>query len=199
MASSLRGQNPLKILKDWLELAQKKSGLKEPWAMVLSSGDSQGRISSRVLLLKEIHGEELFFYTNTKSLKALQLEALPRACLNFYWPVLSRQIRLEGEIKKAPREQAIKYWKTRSKESQISQYISKQSSTLESREKLKAKWERLKKDYEGREIPCPPHWGGFSLEPDSIEFWIEQPHRLHERFLFKKQAPKKWTSTLLYP
>ena len=167
-------------------------------------------LSSRVVLLKEVTEDSLIFYTNYKSLKSDQLKSSKLASLNFYWPSLNKQVRLEGSIKQTSREKSLSYWKTRSFESQISQYISQQSRPLESRELLEQKWESAKNKFQGQPVPCPPHWGGFAVQPYFIEFWREQPHRLHERLFFTrktslfpwKNSQKKtnqWISTLLYP
>lgn len=162
------------------------------------------RVSSRVVLLKEIKEDQLFFYTNYKSLKGRQLRFRQPCALNFYWPPLKKQIRLEGVTKKIKRSSSLKYWESRSRESQISQYISQQSKKLESRNVLEKKWQETQKKLYGKDIPCPSHWGGFVFLPHLIEFWIEKPYRLHERLQFKNKGrfpftKKKWQSQLLYP
>ena len=207
--STLKDKDPIQILKDWLQEAENHSEIPQANTMVLSSlsmetfSKSRFRISSRVVLLKEIQENSLIFYTNYKSLKSRQLRFRQPCALNFYWPALNKQIRMEGITKKVKREQSLQYWKTRSRESQISQYISQQSDTLKSRSVLEKKWQETQKQFYGKDIPCPHHWGGFAFSPDLIEFWMERPHRLHDRLLFKNKSffsfKKKWRPYLLYP
>ena len=173
-------------------------------------------VSSRVVLLKEVQDNNLIFYTNYKSAKMkrfinyfsfLSIRGLTfyfkrSVALNFYWPYgpVPRQIRFEGTVKKTSIQKSNQYWESRSKESQISQYISKQSCVLKSLEELEKKWQESKVLFAGKKIPRPPHWGGLAFTPIKIEFWQEQPHRLHQRLLFKKKAfSKKWATQLLYP
>ena len=203
--SALKNKNPLQILKKWLKEAKKLEETDHANAMVLSSCSKQTnhqvRLSSRVVLLKEIKKEELIFYTNYNSLKGQQIQN--PVALNFYWPALGRQVRLEGRTKKISRKSSIRYWKTRPYESKLSQYISKQSSTLENRNSLEQQWQEAKKKFQKKTIPCPVHWGGVAFSPKRIEFWVEKPHRLHDRLLFiksrSKTAKKIWKTQLLYP
>ena len=200
--STLRDKGPIQILKNWLREAEDSTEINQANVMVLSSFNinSEGnyKVSSRVVLLKKVIKEDLIFYTNYNSLKSNQLKN-PSA-LNFYWPAINRQIRLEGDTKKTDREKSIQYWKTRTWESQISQYISKQSEKLENRNMLEKQWQETQKKFHGKEIPCPSYWGGIVFSPNLIEFWMEKPHRLHERLLFTKDPIKKeWQSHLLYP
>ena len=201
--STLKNRNPIHILKNWLKEAEEHSQINQPKAMVLSSfnvnSNNKPKVSSRIVLLKEIQKEHLIFYTNYKSLKSNQLKN--SAALNFYWSALGKQIRLEGKANKTNRAQSLQYWKTRPRESQISQYISKQSSTLKNRSLLEKTWEKTQKQFHGKEIPCPLHWGGFSFRPVLIEFWVEKPYRLHERLLFTKKSLSalKWEPRFLYP
>ena len=203
--SALKNQNPIRILKKWLKEAEKLEETNHANTMVLSSfskqTNNQVRISSRVVLLKEIKKGELIFYTNYNSLKGQQIQN--PVALNFYWPALGRQIRLEGRTKKINRKSSIQYWKTRSYESKLSQYISKQSSILENRNYLEQQWQEAKEKLHKKPIPCPAHWGGVAFNPNRIEFWVEKPHRLHDRLLFikstSKTAKKRWKTQLLYP
>lgn len=200
-------QNPIQLFNSWLKQASQYPEIKQANAMVLSnfnpeSSQSKLCVSSRVVLLKQVQEklEQLIFYTNYNSVKKSHLLNYPSA-LNFYWPPLDKQIRLEGHIKKTNREQSIQYWKSRSEESKLSQYISPQSTPLKNLDILKIKWKQVKKNFSGKEIPCPLHWGGYIFTPNLIEFWIEKPHRLHERLQFIKSSPKqnKWSSCFLAP
>lgn len=221
----LKAQNPISILEQWLKEAQEHPEAKEPTAMVLSTIQYRFNLSaklnistfhwptSRVVLLKEIQENQLIFYTNYTSDKGKQCSGLPirlsgrqvYVALNFYWTYLGKQVRVIGKTKKTSREKSIAYWNSRSRESQISQYISKQSEKLDSRETLEKKWQEAQKQFAGKNIPCPNHWGGYAVTPHFIEFWQEKPHRLHERLQFTKKTKgffsktTEWTSTLVYP
>lgn len=200
--SILRDKDPIQILKNWLREAEESTETGQANIMVFSSfsknPEGKYKTSSRVVLLKEITKTDLVFYTNYNSLKSHQLKN-PSA-LNFYWPALNKQVRLEGETKRTDREKSLQYWKTRPRESQISQYISKQSEKLENRNILEKQWQETQKKFHGKEIPCPLQWGGIVFNPNLIEFWMEKPHRLHERLVFKKDLIKKeWQSHFLYP
>ncbi len=209
--SDLRDKNPLDLFKAWFQEAKEHPEVPQAEAMVLSTALYHGGwhshnqpVSSRVVLLKEIGSNSLIFYTNYQSLKARHLKYRPLSGLNFYWPALNRQIRLTGKVKKIPREESLKYWRTRPFESQISQFISRQSKPLESRHLLEQKWQEAKKQFDGKEVPCPRHWGGLAFYPHVVEFWQEKPHRLHDRLRFTKKSTLftrkiHWTSTLLYP
>ena len=216
--SFLKDKEPLEIFKTWLQEAEEHSEIDQANAMVLSSCHSTSkhtfkilgfnfskqkfRVSSRVVLLKGIQEENLLFYSNYTSLKSDQLSKNPSA-LNFYWPALGKQIRLEGTTRLTHRSQSTQYWKTRPWESQVSQYISQQSAKLENRKILEKKWEEAQRKFYGKEVPCPHHWGGFAFQPHLIEFWRERPHRLHDRLVFAKKSSfrskKQWKSYLLYP
>lgn len=224
--AELKAQNPVSILEQWLKEAQEHPEAKEPTAMVLSTikyrfdpGAHKFNISafqwptSRVVLLKEILAGQLIFYTNYTSDKGKQCSGLPirlsgrqvYVALNFYWNYLSKQVRIIGKIKKTSREKSITYWNSRSRESQISQYISKQSEPLDNKETLERKWREAQTQFTGKDIPCPSHWGGYAVTPHFIEFWQERSHRLHDRLQFIKKRKgffkknTEWTSTLVYP
>ena len=213
--AELKNQNPLLILQQWLKEAQEHPEAKEPTAMVLSSlkyGLSYNAFcwpTSRIVLLKEIQKEQLIFYTNYASNKGQQLSNFSThfrpvyVALNFYWSYLGKQVCIMGKTKKTSREKSIAYWNSRSRESQISQYISRQSKNLDSRETLEKKWQEAQTQFTGKDVPCPPHWGGYAVTPLFIEFWQEKPHRLHDRLQFKRKSffnkTFKWTSTLVYP
>ncbi len=215
--AELKDQNPLLILQQWLKEARDHSEAKEPTAMVLSTikytfdPTSFCWPTSRVVLLKEIQQDQLIFYTNYKSNKGKHCSGLMiysfilpiYVALNFYWPYLGKQVHVIGKIKKTSREQSITYWNSRSRESQISQYISKQSEKLDSREILEKKWQEAQTQFAGKKIPCPSYWGGYAVTPHFIEFWQEQPHRLHDRLQFKSKGffkkTNEWISTLVYP
>ena len=194
---ALGSLNPLVVLKAWLKTALTIKGLKDPWAMLLSTS-CKGRVSSRVLLLKQLQGQELIFYSNYTSQKAEDMANNPLVAVNFYWPDLNRQIRIQGRVKKTSRAKSLAYWRSRSRGSQLSQFISRQSQAVSCQQKLEALKQEAYKKFDKKAIPCPKLWGGYKILIHSIEFWQEGPHRLHDRFLFKK-AGKTWQKQRLFP
>lgn len=204
--SDLIHKDPMDLLQIWLKEASDHPDIKEANAMVLSTIHQVfyvQRVSSRIVLLKEIQDKKLIFYTNYNSPKGKLLNNYrkPYAALNFHWPALNRQIRLEGVLQKTSIEQSCRYWETRSRESQISQYISQQSHKLENRKILETMWLEAQKKFDGQKIPRPLHWGGIACTPHKIEFWQERPHRLHDRLLFVKKGllNTRWVASFLYP
>ena len=194
---SLGSLDPLAVLDQWLKKALRIKNLKDPWVMVLSTS-FKGRVSSRSLLLKEFYKGKLFFYTNYLSQKGRDIKNNPLSAVHFYWPVLDRQIRIEGLIRPTNRAKSLAYWKTRSRSSQLSQWVSKQSQIIPSRKKLEDLKKLAENKFRGKKIPCPKHWGGYALSIQKIEFWKNQPHRLHDRFVFEKKA-RGWKRQRLYP
>lgn len=189
--------DPLSVLNSWLKEALQIKSLKEPWAMTLSTSHKD-QVSSRVLLLKQIQKDKLIFYSNYLSDKGRDLSHNPYSALSFYWPQLRRQIRIEGIVKKTSRRQSIRYWKSRSRASQISQWISRQSEELSSRKQLENLKKQAERKFLKKPVPCPPQWGGYALQIRKIEFWRERAHRLHDRFLFEK-SPRGWQKQRLFP
>jgi pyridoxamine 5'-phosphate oxidase len=176
-----------------------KAGAVEPTAMILATADAKGRPSSRAVLLKGVDERGFTFFTNLESRKALQLAENPRASLTFFWPVIERQIQIEGDVLRVDGAEADAYWATRPRESKIGAWASKQSRALESRDALLAEAARLEGVYPGAEVPRPPFWSGFRVVPDRIELWRGMPHRLHERVLHARGDDGVWTKQLLYP
>ena len=170
----------------------------DPDAMALATADSEGRPSVRMVLLKA-HGPDGFvFYTNVGSRKGGELAANPDAALAFHWKSLRRQVRIEGSVEPVSAEEADAYYRTRTRDSQISAWASDQSQPLDRRETLEARFAELARQFEGRDVPRPPHWAGFRVSPQRMEFWSDGLHRLHERrrFVLENGA---WTEGLLYP
>ena len=191
--------NPLKVLESWLDQALKLSSYKEDhsWFMVLSTS-YKNQVSSRVVLLKEINKAEIIFYTNYLSEKGRQINKNPHGAVNFYWPQLKKQIRLEGRLAKTSRQKSITYWGSRSRQSQISQKLSLQSQSVSSKKELLALKKQTERQFKNKAIPCPQHWGGYRLKIKKIEFWIEGRQRLHDRFLFERKG-QLWKSQRLFP
>jgi len=192
--------SPLKILDNWLKLALKLSSVRKDntWFMVLSSCYNN-KVSSRVVLLKELSPRnEVIFYSNYLSDKAKQIDKNPFVALNLYWPELNKQVRIEGKLYKTSRQKSIQYWKSRSRQSQVSQWLSKQSSHLSSQKELLKLQQQTEERFKNKPIPCPAHWGGYRLKIKKIEFWLNGKNRLHDRFLFEKNK-NSWDLKRLFP
>jgi pyridoxamine 5'-phosphate oxidase len=189
--------HPIALFDQWFAEA-KASEINDPEAMALATADAAGKPSVRAVLLKG-HGPEGFvFYTNEQSAKGDQLAASPRAALLFHWKSLRRQVRIEGAVERVPAEEADAYFATRARDSQLGAWASDQSRPLDSRSTFEARFEEVKRRFEGGDVPRPPHWGGYRVIPERIEFWTDRPHRLHERRLFIRSGDA-WSEGLLYP
>jgi pyridoxamine 5'-phosphate oxidase len=151
-----------------------------------------------MVLLKGYGPDGFIFYTNQRSRKGEELAANPHAALLFHWKSLRRQVRVEGPITNIPSEQADAYFASRSRDSQLGAWASNQSWSLPDRAEFEKRYEDMRAKFEGEEVPRPPHWGGFRVMPETIEFWSDRPHRLHERRLFSRGA-EGWSEGLLYP
>lgn len=167
-------------------------------AMALATTGADGLPSVRIVLLKGWDARGFVFFTNFDSRKGRELIAHPAACLNFHWKSLRRQIRISGTTTIVTPAEADDYFASRPRASQIGAWASQQSQPLDARTTLETRVAEIATRYEGSDVPRPPHWGGFRLAPEQIEFWQDQPNRLHERHLFTR-TPGGWTETLLYP
>jgi pyridoxamine 5'-phosphate oxidase len=190
--------DPLAILDTWMNEAQGHSAIQEPTAMALATLGEGGQIHNRIVLCKHWSEAGLTFYTNYLSLKGHELAKHPFAGGVFFWDPLRRQVRVSGRVSKMSTEASRAYWQSRPRDSQLSQYISKQSEVLNSRAELEQSWRQAESEFEGREIPCPDQWGGYIMELQTVEFWISRPGRLHDRFNFEK-SQNRWTFRRLYP
>jgi pyridoxamine 5'-phosphate oxidase len=191
--------NPLVLVEKWLEEAIKLTSDPQPNAMSLATCGNNGRPSNRMVLLKSIEDDQFHFYTNYQSQKGQQLFENPSAALCLYWGELERQIRIEGTVKQLSRTTSCDYFKTRTKESQLSALASGQSQPLANRAKLTERFEALAGQYQTSLPECPPHWGGYALVPTSIEFWQGRSHRLHDRLLYQKTDQGQWHLKRLCP
>ncbi len=175
--------NPLVQFTQWFQEAI-NAQLLEPNAMVLASATPDGRPSARVVLLKEYDNHGFVFFTNYEGRKSSELMQNPNAALLFFWAELERQVRIEGTIEKTSRHESEDYFKIRPLESQLGAWASKQSSVIPSRNVLEQKVADLRSLYANKEIPLPPFWGGFRLQPHTYEFWQGRENRLHDRIRY---------------
>lgn len=190
--------NPMEQLRIWIKDAIDANVI-EPNAMVLATADSQGRPSSRTILLKEIDEAGLIFYTNYESRKARELDENPFASFTFYWKELERQLTIDGRVEKISEEHSKTYFSTRPRESQLGAWSSKQGTIIPSREILDKTFEYYKKEFAGKEVPKPVFWGGYRLIPDRWIFWQGRENRLHDRFLYLREHNDEWRIERLSP
>lgn len=166
--------------------------------MVLATSDGAGRVTSRTVLLKALDEDGFVFFTNTHSNKGRQLAQCARAAATFLWKASGCQVQLVGEVTQVSDEAADAYFSTRDRGSQVGAWASDQSAPLGSREELIERVKAYERKYEGMEVPRPPHWTGFVLNPESVEFWIQREFRLHDRFLYT-WGEGGWTRQRLNP
>ena len=191
------GTDPFQLFDEWFAEAQ-SSEPNDPNAMALATAGADGRPSVRIVLMKG-HGPQGFvFYTNHRSRKGEELAQRQWAALLFHWKSLRRQVRIEGPVSIVSSAEADAYFASRSRDSQLGAWASDQSRPLPSRAEFENRYEHMREKFEGSEVPRPPHWGGFRVVPQTIEFWTDRPHRLHERRLFKREDDR-WSEGLLYP
>ncbi len=188
---------PLKQFRQWFDDAL-NAGLPEPNAMHLSTVSESGRPSNRVVLLKELDDEGFVFYTNYHGRKGRNLAVNPFASLTFFWVDLERQVRIEGKVSKVTDQESDQYFSVRPRGSQIGAWVSHQSEIIPSREILEQKQAEYERQFADKEVPRPPHWGGYRLVPDRIEFWQGRPSRLHDRIVYDFQDGK-WVIYRLAP
>jgi pyridoxamine 5'-phosphate oxidase len=190
---------PLALFEEWFAEAQ-KSEPNDPNGMALATVDADGLPDVRMVLLKGFDARGLVFYTNEESAKGRQLAASPKAAVLFHWKSLRRQVRFRGAISRVSAEEADAYFASRPRDSRIGAWASDQSRPLESRFALEKAIARYVAKFGLGEVPRPPHWGGFRLEPVAVEFWRDRPFRLHDRLQYARETPAaQWSRRRLYP
>ena len=188
-------EEPIILFQQWLTQAITYSN--DANAFVLSTVNSNSVPSSRVLLLRDATKKGFSFFTNYSSRKSQEIEVNPNVCMNFFWPEMERQVRINGSISRLSEQESDDYFNSRPYESRIGAWCSPQSQVIESREVFENKIQELKKKYPN-EVPRPENWGGYTIVPNEIEFWQGRASRLHDRFLYSKEG-ENWTINRLAP
>jgi len=190
-------EDPFVLFEAWLNDA-KKTEPHDHDAMSLATATPDGRPSLRMVLLKGLGPDGFVFYTNAESRKGHEIAKNNNAAMCFHWKTLRRQIRIEGTLNEVGAHFADAYFATRSRESCIAAWAADQSRPMKGRGEFEARYEAAEKKFEGKNIPRPDHWTGFRLEPDVIEFWLDLPHRMHDRVCYRRNG-SDWTQERLYP
>jgi pyridoxamine 5'-phosphate oxidase len=193
---NLESADPLELFAQWLKDAEQTEP-SDANAAALATSTADGHPSIRMVLVKRADARGFCFFTNVESKKGIQLQSNPWAALCFHWKTLHRQVRVEGKVTELAASDADEYFHTRSRNSQIGAAVSQQSRPLASREELEARFRKFAQEHPG-DVPRPPYWRGFCLHAEQIEFWMQGADRLHDRFLFTREAGA-WSSIRLYP
>ncbi|MGH2827509.1 MAG: pyridoxamine 5'-phosphate oxidase [Actinomycetota bacterium] len=191
--------DPIVQFRHWMREAL-DAGLRMPNEMTLATADAEGRPAARIVLLKGVDDEGFTFFTNYESRKGKQLAENPHAALVFYWPELERQVDVTGRVVKVSSIESEAYWRTRPPESRRAAWASRQSEVIANRAELDDRMRAVEQRFpDDDHLPRPPHWGGFRLVPDTIEFWQGRPNRLHDRLMFRRVAEVGWLIERLSP
>jgi pyridoxamine 5'-phosphate oxidase len=191
-------KNPVDQFGKWYDDA-KNSGILLPNAFCLATASSDSRPNARMILLKGYDDSGFVFYTNSESIKGIELQQNPQSSMVFWWDKLERQVRITGSIIILPDKESDEYFQSRPRGSQIGAWVSKQSSVIESREVLESSFTELEKKYENVSIPRPVYWNGYKLKPAVIEFWQGRPNRLHDRLKYMRADDMSWVIQRLAP
>ena len=188
--------DPFTQFGEWFERAQ-HSGFVEPNAMTLATADAKGRPSARTILLRGWDTNGFTFYTNYESRKGNDIAANPQVALLFFWDKLSRQIRIEGSIEKIAAGESDAYFQSRPRGHRLGAWVSAQSRPISGRDELEAKMGELEARFP-EDVPRPPYWGGYRVQPERFEFWEGRPNRLHDRLVYRRDG-KLWVVERLAP
>jgi pyridoxamine 5'-phosphate oxidase len=192
--------DPFVLYREWFDMAVDSSGALDAKAASLATVDAGGRPSSRMVLIQYFDESGFTFFTNLTSPKARDLDARPASALCLHWPLVERQVRIEGRSVQVPDEEADAYFASRPRDSQIGAWASKQSAPLEQDDALAIRVARFTADFDGKPVPRPAFWSGYRLNPTMMEFWIGRPGRLHERIRYDRASTDaSWTEVRLYP
>lgn len=190
-------KNPILQFEQWLKEAI-DTGVIEPNAMTLSTVNTEGKPSSRIVLLRDISDLGFIFYTNYNSRKGKEITENNFAALNFFWPQLERQVRVEGNLEKVSEAISDAYFNSRPHESKVGAWVSNQSEIIKNRKDLEDEFSKSAAQYSGKTVPRPAHWGGYLLKPNTVEFWQGRPNRLHDRIQYIL-TENKWLISRLAP
>jgi pyridoxamine 5'-phosphate oxidase len=189
--------DPIAQFHEWFEAAR-AAGVPFPETMTLATASADGAPSARMVLLKSADEDGFVFFTGYESRKGRELAVNPRAALVLYWQAVGRQVRVEGLVERVPEAESADYWATRPRGSQLAAWASRQSRPLSGRDELEARYGELESEHERRDVPLPPHWGGFRVRPEAIEFWEHRDNRLHDRVRHTRGGGG-WTVERLWP
>jgi pyridoxamine 5'-phosphate oxidase len=189
---------PVEQFRRWFSDAA-RAEVPEPNAMTLATADASGRPSARIVLLKGIDDVGFVFYTDYRSRKGRELDANPQAALVFHWLALERQVRVVGRVERVDEATSAAYFRRRPEGSRLGAWASHQSAVLADRGELEQEVARVTAEYAGREIPLPPHWGGYRVIPDEVEFWQGRTNRLHDRIQYTQTPDRQWRRVRLSP
>lgn len=190
-------RDPYRQFEKWFQEAE-AAKIPEPNAMTLATATADGRPSARTILLKGLDGRGFVFFSNYESRKGRELATNPHATMLFPWVALERQVVIEGAVTKVPREESETYFHSRPRASQLAAWGSQQSSIISGRSVLEESMKMLEQKYAGREVPLPPHWGGWRLAPETVEFWQGRRSRLHDRLRYRREKDS-WIIERLAP
>lgn len=189
-------ENPIEMLDAWLKIALEES--EDANAMTLTTVNAKGEPSSRVVLIRKLDERGIVFYTNYESKKGTDLAENPNVAVNFFWPWLERQVRVQGSVVKLSAEESDAYFDTRPRESQLGAWASAQSDTMTTRDELEKALLVITEKFANKQVPRPPFWGGYLITPAYFEFWQGRANRLHDRIAYSR-ADNKWQFKRLFP